>query len=84
MPIRESKYIWFNGEMVPWEKATVHVMTHALHYGSSVFEGSAPMKRPRALRFSACANTSAVSSIRAGSTGWIRRSRRIRCSKPAV
>ena len=25
--------------MVPWEKATVHVMTHALHYGSSVFEG---------------------------------------------
>lgn len=39
MPIRESQYIWFNGEMVPWEKATVHVMTHALHYGSSVFEG---------------------------------------------
>ncbi|MGQ9547489.1 MAG: branched-chain amino acid transaminase [Roseiflexus sp.] len=39
MPIRESKYIWLNGEMVPWEKATVHVMTHALHYGSSVFEG---------------------------------------------
>jgi len=34
-----TKYIWFNGELVPWEKATVHVMTHALHYGSSVFEG---------------------------------------------
>ena len=31
--------IWFNGRLVPWEKATVHVMTHALHYGSSVFEG---------------------------------------------
>ena len=28
-----------NGELVPWESATVHVMTHALHYGSSVFEG---------------------------------------------
>ena len=28
-----------NGEMVPWENATVHVMAHALHYGSSVFEG---------------------------------------------
>ncbi|HWQ13647.1 MAG TPA: branched-chain amino acid transaminase [Roseiflexaceae bacterium] len=39
MPIAESKYIWFNGKLVPWEKATVHVMTHALHYGSSVFEG---------------------------------------------
>ncbi|HNP73241.1 MAG TPA: branched-chain amino acid transaminase [Kouleothrix sp.] len=34
-----TKYIWFNGELVAWEKATVHVMTHALHYGSSVFEG---------------------------------------------
>jgi branched-chain amino acid aminotransferase len=39
MPITPTKYIWFNGELVPWEKATVHVMTHALHYGSSVFEG---------------------------------------------
>jgi len=39
MPITATKYIWFNGEMVPWESATVHVMTHALHYGSSVFEG---------------------------------------------
>jgi branched-chain amino acid aminotransferase len=39
MPINPTKYIWFNGELVPWENATVHVMTHALHYGSSVFEG---------------------------------------------
>lgn len=39
MPIKPTKYIWFNGELVPWERATVHVMTHALHYGSSVFEG---------------------------------------------
>ena len=34
-----TKYIWFNGEMVEWNRAQVHVMTHALHYGSSVFEG---------------------------------------------
>ncbi len=47
MPIRESQYIWFNGEMVPWEKATVHVMTHALHYGSSVFEGIRSYATPR-------------------------------------
>src|SRR5947209_18049323 len=39
MPINTTKFIWFNGEMVPWEKATVHVLTHAMHYGSSVFEG---------------------------------------------
>jgi len=31
--------IWFNGELMPWQNATVHVMSHALHYGSSVFEG---------------------------------------------
>lgn len=39
MPIKPSQSIWFNGKLVPWEKATVHVLTHALHYGSSVFEG---------------------------------------------
>jgi len=39
MPIAATPYIWFNGKLVPWEKATVHVLAHALHYGSSVFEG---------------------------------------------
>ena len=39
MPIKTSRYIWFNGSLVPWEEATVHVLSHALHYGSSVFEG---------------------------------------------
>ena len=37
--MKPSKFIWKNGEMVPWESATVHVMTHALHYGTSIFEG---------------------------------------------
>ncbi|MEM1096922.1 MAG: branched-chain amino acid transaminase [Bacteroidota bacterium] len=31
--------IWFNGELVPYEKATIHVLSHVVHYGSSVFEG---------------------------------------------
>jgi branched-chain amino acid aminotransferase len=31
--------IWFDGEFVPWREARTHVLTHALHYGSSVFEG---------------------------------------------
>ena len=35
----KSDKIWFDGELIPWDKATVHVTTHALHYGSSVFEG---------------------------------------------
>jgi len=34
-----AKFVWLNGEIVPWEKATVHVFTHALHYGTGVFEG---------------------------------------------
>jgi branched-chain amino acid aminotransferase len=32
-------WIWLDGEMVPWRDARVHVLTHALHYASSVFEG---------------------------------------------
>jgi branched-chain amino acid aminotransferase len=32
-------HIWHNGEIKPWAEATTHVMSHALHYGSSVFEG---------------------------------------------
>lgn len=32
-------WIWFDGEMVPWKDTKVHVLTHALHYASSVFEG---------------------------------------------
>ena len=32
-------FIWMDGKLVPWRDATVHVLTHALHYASSVFEG---------------------------------------------
>ena len=35
---REGK-IWFNGEMIEWKEANVHVLNHGLHYASSVFEG---------------------------------------------
>ena len=35
----ESKFVWMNGEMVPFEKATIHFLTPALHYGAAVFEG---------------------------------------------
>ena len=39
--------IWFNGKMMPWQNAQVHVMTHALHYGSSVFEGIRAYNTPK-------------------------------------
>ena len=39
MPIQKTEKIWHNGELIPWEEATIHVMSHVVHYGSSVFEG---------------------------------------------
>jgi branched-chain amino acid aminotransferase len=39
MPIDPVDKVWMNGNLVDWKDATVHVLTHALHYGSGVFEG---------------------------------------------
>ena len=39
MGVQKSDKIWFDGQLVPWDQATVHVAAHVLHYGSSVFEG---------------------------------------------
>ncbi|WP_446744832.1 branched-chain amino acid transaminase [Silvibacterium acidisoli] len=39
MPIQATSKIWHNGNLIPWEKAQIHVMSHVVHYGSSVFEG---------------------------------------------
>ena len=39
MPLEPTKNIWRNGRMIPWEQAQIHVMSHVVHYGSSVFEG---------------------------------------------
>jgi branched-chain amino acid aminotransferase len=47
MPIPKSDFIWFDGRLVPWDDANVHVTTHALHYGSSVFEGIRAYPTPR-------------------------------------
>jgi len=46
MPLKASTFIWHEGKLVPWEQATVHVLSHALHYGSSVFEGIRVYKTP--------------------------------------
>jgi branched-chain amino acid aminotransferase len=37
--VEQAELIWHNGEIVPWEDAKVHVLTHGLHYGTGVFEG---------------------------------------------
>src|SRR5450432_67447 len=39
MAIQKTEKIWHNGKLIRWEDATIHVMSHVVHYGSSVFEG---------------------------------------------
>ncbi|NPA87927.1 MAG: branched chain amino acid aminotransferase, partial [Epsilonproteobacteria bacterium] len=38
--MEKAKYIWMDGNFVPWDEAKVHVLTHTLHYGNGVFEGT--------------------------------------------
>jgi len=46
MPVKKAETIWMNGKLVAWEDAKVHVLSHVLHYGSSVFEGIRVYKTP--------------------------------------
>ena len=39
MPLQTTKNIWHNGTLIPWESANIHIMSHVVHYGSSIFEG---------------------------------------------
>lgn len=50
MSYKGGKFIWHNGQIVNWDEAKVHVLTHALHYGSSVFEGIRVYKTPDGLK----------------------------------
>src|SRR5688572_24577058 len=47
MKLTPQPKIWWNGELVDWDKAQVHVLSHALHYASSVFEGIRCYATPR-------------------------------------
>ncbi|MDD3775958.1 MAG: branched-chain amino acid transaminase, partial [Sulfurovaceae bacterium] len=42
--MNEAKYIWMNGEFKPWHEATTHVLSHTLHYGNGVIEGTKAYK----------------------------------------
>lgn len=39
MAIQKTEKIWHNGKLIPWDEASIHVMSHVVNYGSSVFEG---------------------------------------------
>ena len=47
MAMQYPEHIWHNGRIKPWAEATVHVMAHGLHYGSSVFEGIRSYATPK-------------------------------------
>jgi branched-chain amino acid aminotransferase len=47
--VEKATYIWMDGELVPWDDAKVHVLTHTLHYGNGVFEGTRAYKTERGL-----------------------------------
>jgi len=47
MPIPEVEKIWMDGELVDWDKAQIHLLSHSLHYGSGVFEGIRAYETPK-------------------------------------
>jgi branched-chain amino acid aminotransferase len=47
MPFNKVDYIWMSGKLVKWDDANVHVLSHVVHYGSSVFEGGRCYKTPK-------------------------------------
>jgi branched-chain amino acid aminotransferase len=47
MPVEPVEKIWLDGKLVDWDDAKVHVLTHALHYGSGVFEGIRAYETPK-------------------------------------
>jgi branched-chain amino acid aminotransferase len=47
MPFQTTSKIWHNGNLIPWEQANIHVMSHVIHYGSSVFEGIRCYRQPQ-------------------------------------
>lgn len=42
-----ADFIWMNGEMIPWDDAKIHVLSHVIHYGSAVFEGCRVYETPK-------------------------------------
>lgn len=46
MPITPTEKIWMNGELVDWDDARIHILTHTLHYGMGVFEGIRAYETP--------------------------------------
>lgn len=46
-PFNENSKVWMNGELVPWKEANIHIASHVIHYGSSIFEGFRAYSTPQ-------------------------------------
>ena len=57
MPITPTEKIWMNGELVDWDDAKIHILTHTLHYGTGVFEGIRCLRDRRRARPSSASPT---------------------------
>jgi branched-chain amino acid aminotransferase len=49
--MKKSEFIWLDGELVEWDKATVSVMTHTLHYGTGVLKGCEQERPHKVLQY---------------------------------
>ncbi len=67
---QSSELIWHNGEMIPYQQATTHVLSHALHYGSSVFEGVRAYDTPNGPAIFRLTDHLKLFMIRPRSTVW--------------
>ena len=68
--MEKSEWIWMNGDLVRWDDAKVHVLSHGLHYGTGVFEGIRAYETDRGPPSFATASTSSGSRSRRSSTTW--------------
>ena len=80
--MEQADLIWHNGELVAWEDAKIHVLTHGLHYGTGVFEGERAYETDADRRSSATAITSSGCSSRPSSTTCRSRTRSRSCAPP--
>ncbi len=49
MSLPQAEHIWFDGRLIPWNEAQIHVLSHSLHYGNAVFEGVRAYQTPKGL-----------------------------------
>ena len=80
--MEQADLIWHNGELVAWEDAKIHVLTHGLHYGTGVFEGIRAYETPQGRASSATTITLTGCSSRPSSTTCRSPTRSRSCAPP--